>query len=103
MKEKYIPKVGDTVKLLKSKVNWATDEECGDGEISMDAILEQTPIVIITAVEDDEYSDGEYNIRFDNDGGWQWTTANKHFKLYKPTIKSNKSHNKALIKLLKNV
>lgn len=104
MSSRYIPQVGDTVRLLKSETNWWTkeDKEAAREDFdSMDCILEKTPIVTITEVIAYQAGREEYSIKFENGGKWQWTTANNHFELYIPKIKPNKSHNKALIKLIK--
>lgn len=102
-KKKYIPKIGDVVILQKSEYNWASKEDCGDDTISMDEILEKTPIVTITDVRKCRVYDKHYEISFDGDGKWHWSTADNHFKPYKTANESNKSHNKALIKLLKPI
>lgn len=102
-KDKYIPKIGDVVILQKSEDNWASKEDCGDDKISMDAILEKTPIVIVTDVRKCRVSSEHYEISFDGDGKWHWSTSNNHFKSYNTAKISSKSHNKALIKLLKPI
>lgn len=102
-KDRYIPKIGDVVILQKSENNWASKEDCGDDKISMDEILEKTPIVTITDVRKCRVFSKNYEISFDRDGGWHWSTSNDHFKPYRTAKASNKSHNKALIKLLKPI
>jgi hypothetical protein len=92
MEEKYIPEVGDKVRLLVSEDNFNSE---------MELIVKNNPIVTITEV----IQDGTYNppikIRFKNSGKWGWTLENKHFEPIITPIKPNKSHNKALIKLIK--
>lgn len=102
-KKKYIPKIGDVVILQKSEDNWASKEDCGDDTLSMDEILEKTPIVTITDVRKCRVFRKNYEISFNGDGGWHWSTTDNHFKFYNTVKISNKSHNKALIKLLKPI
>ena len=82
-KNRYIPKIGDVVILQNSGDNWASKEDYGDDKISMDEILEKTPIVTITDVRKCRSFNKNYEISFDGDGGWHWSTSNNHFKLYK--------------------
>ncbi len=91
--EKYIPQVGDMVRLLISHSNMND---------VMESIVNNNPIVKITDIEAIKYgSEPKIKIRFNGDEGWDWTLHNKHFELYETIRKPNKSHNKALIKLIK--
>lgn len=88
--KKYIPKVGDSVRLLISDSNM--NEE-------MKEIVKNNPIVTVTAIEEITYGDNpKIRIRFDGDKRWDWTLYDNHFEYVN---NSNKSHNKALIKLIK--
>jgi len=99
---KYIPQVGDTVRLINSGDNWC-DESATTS--TMTEIQENTPLVIVTKVSKDDTNEKEdhYAIRFDGDNGWQWTTRNGHFELYEEKFAKDKSHNEPLIKLLKEI
>ena len=69
MKNKYIPNVGDIVELIISDRNFNS---------KMISIVENNPIVKVTKVF--PYHDLGYRINFDNDGNYDWTTFNNHFK-----------------------
>lgn len=96
---KYIPQIGDTVRLINSGDNWCDE----DMEDSMTNIAERTPLVIITKVIDDTVRPNEthYTIKFDGDCGWKWATRNGHFEFY--SSKKDDSHNEPLINLLKQI
>ena len=53
---KYIPQVGDTVRLINSGENWCDDSAA---KLTMTQIQENTPLVIVTKVSKDETNEKE--------------------------------------------
>lgn len=89
--DNYVPKIGEKVKLINSGKNLTRE---------MIVIIEQNPIVEVTSYKNDN---GQGSIEFENSGLWYWNYRDGHWESIGKLKKSNKSYNKALIKLLKEI
>lgn len=105
IEEKWVPKVGEYVKLIHSKDNWS---EIRDGEtLSMTEIFELNPIVKVTKVIEC-LRNNDIEIKFKNSTKcWSWCLKNGHFEKYDgPEIKKTrkkKENLKYLIPFLNNL